>query len=53
MMILKENFEIHVTEKSAMRENRKIDRENTNVPVLCFDLENLIACPRADISFFL
>lgn len=49
---LKKDFEIHVTVKSTMRDNRKIDRENTNFPVLCFDLENVIACPRAEISYF-
>lgn len=30
---LKKNFEIHVTERIAMRETRKIDRENAHVPV--------------------
>jgi hypothetical protein len=49
---LKKSYEMHVIEKTAMRENRKIDRENTTIPVLCFDLENVIACPRAEISSF-
>lgn len=46
------SYEKHVKDKQAMRENRKIDRENLEVPVLCFDLQNVIACPRAEISSF-
>lgn len=48
----KASYEKHVVEKKAMRDNRKEDRENSKVPVLCFDLENVIACPRAEISSF-
>lgn len=45
-------YKKHVVEKNAMRENRKKDREGNAVPVLCFDLQNVIACPRAEISSF-
>lgn len=48
---LKRAFEMHIGEKkNAMRENRKTDRKNTNVPVLCFDLQIVIACSRAEKS---
>lgn len=45
-------YETHVKEKDAMRQNRQKDRDNKEVPVLCFDLENVISCPRAEISSF-
>lgn len=48
---LKEKYESHIKEKEAMRLERKKDRES-QAPVLCFDLENIITCPRAEISCF-
>lgn len=44
----------HNNNKTAMRENRKIDREmrDGDVAVVSFDLQNVITCPRAEISCF-
>lgn len=44
-------YKKHLKEKQAMRENRKKDREN-DIPVLCFDLENVLSCPKAEIKNF-
>lgn len=42
----------HVLEKEAMRANRKADRDDKDKLVLSFDLQNVITCPRANISSF-
>lgn len=48
---LKVNYERHQAMKLAMREERRKDKEE-GVPVLLFDLENVIGLPRAEISSF-
>lgn len=45
-------YENHIKEKEAMRSERNKDRESNDTAVLCFDLENVITCPRAEISCF-
>ncbi|KAJ8914063.1 hypothetical protein NQ315_017584 [Exocentrus adspersus] len=44
-----EQYKKHIQDKKEMREERQNDREG-DVPVLCFDLENVITCPKAEIS---
>jgi len=39
-----------IVHKVAMRDERARDRADTNKLVVCFDLENVISCPRANIS---
>lgn len=48
----KVSYQKHLREKKAMRDNRKEYRDNTDIPVLCFDLENVIASPTAENSSF-
>lgn len=38
-------------QKKAMREERKRDREG-KIPLLCFDLKNLLSFSKTEISFF-
>lgn len=40
--------------KAAMRESRKVDREmrDRDTAVVSFDLQNVIKCPQAEISCF-
>lgn len=45
-------YDDHIKEKIAMREERNLER-GANTPVFCFDLENVLSCPKAEISFFL
>lgn len=45
-------YENHIKEKDAMRSELNKDRESEDTAVLCFDLENVITCPRAEISCF-
>lgn len=44
-------YENHITAKESMRHERLTDKEG-RVPVLSFDLQNVISCPRAEISSF-
>jgi len=49
---LTQKHELHVasiTSKLATENERKKDR-NGEIPVLCFDLENVISLPRANVS---
>lgn len=39
----------HMAEKTAMRAENDQDKKN-KVPVLCFDLENVITCPRSYVG---
>ncbi|CAH2100965.1 unnamed protein product [Euphydryas editha] len=48
---LQEKINRHKTEKMAARSNRDKDRKGT-IPVLCFDLENVLSCPKAEVSNF-
>lgn len=45
-------YEEHIAEKVAMRDNRQKDRDNKNKAVITFDLENVLTCPKAEISQF-
>lgn len=44
-------FDQHTKTKNDMRLERNSDREN-KVPVLSFDLENVITCPRSEVGDF-
>ena len=48
---IEEGYQQHVTEKDLMRINREADKKSGKY-VLCFDLENVITLPKADISSF-
>lgn len=48
---LESKYEKHDQEKKAMREERKEDREN-DITVLCFDLENVLSCPKVEVKNF-
>ncbi|CAG9860870.1 unnamed protein product [Phyllotreta striolata] len=41
----------HMKEKEYMREQKQKDKESGK-PILCFDLENVLTCPKADIKNF-
>ena len=49
---LRESHQMHVTEKETMREQRRLDRDDKDKLVISFDLENVITCPKAEISSF-
>lgn len=42
-------MEKHIAEKEAMRKEKENDKKS-GIPVLCFDLENVITCPRSFIG---
>ncbi|XP_031329351.1 uncharacterized protein LOC116160305 [Photinus pyralis] len=44
-----EAMERHIAEKQAMRREKDNDKKS-NVPILCFDLENVITCPRSFVG---
>lgn len=44
-----EDMERHIAEKEAMRKEKENDKKS-DIPVLCFDLENVITCPRSFIG---
>ena len=44
-----EAMEKHIAEKEAMRKEKENDKKSS-VPVLCFDLENVITCPKSFIG---
>lgn len=48
---LDEKRTIHIAEKNAMRLERHRDRDSAE-NVLCFDLQNVLTCPQADVSCF-
>jgi hypothetical protein len=59
-----EKYQSHVTSKTATKTERDRDRQRTNSAapvvsadgleaVICFDLENVLSCPRANVSNFL
>lgn len=51
---LQEKFDAHQKDKSETREERESDRKSTNKTeaILCFDLQNVLTCPRANVSNF-
>lgn len=46
-----EKYRAHIEAKTATRAERDNDRKG-DVPVLSFDLQNVISCPRAEIGCF-
>lgn len=48
---LKQKYESHVLGKTQTKVERDNDRKSEK-PVLCFDMENVLTCPRANISNF-
>lgn len=49
---LKDKYDRHQLLKNHTRAERKKERENKDLPVLLFDLQNVILIPHADISSF-
>lgn len=49
---LKEKHNKHINDKNETRTERDEDRKSENT-VVCFDLQNVLTCPRANISIFL
>ncbi|KAF2881576.1 hypothetical protein ILUMI_24596 [Ignelater luminosus] len=47
----KSHYQNHILEKNAAREERQKDREGKTA-VLTFDLQNVLTCPKAEISKF-
>lgn len=47
-----EDYKKHITGKIACRNEKKKDKEDKNTVILCFDLENVLSCPRAEIGSF-
>lgn len=45
-------YDAHEKGKEETRAERKRDRENVNAFVVCFDLENVFALPRANVGTF-
>lgn len=45
-----EKYRAHIEAKTAMRAEKDYDRKGA-VPVLSFDLQNVISCPQAEIGF--
>lgn len=45
-----DSYENHILRKNQMRQHRNNEKENKDLPVLLFDLQNVITCPHADIS---
>nr|CAH7724128.1 unnamed protein product [Callosobruchus chinensis] len=46
------NYEKHMVEKKICRQERNLDRESKERAVLCFDLQNVLTCPKAEVSKF-
>ncbi|CAH1955924.1 unnamed protein product [Acanthoscelides obtectus] len=46
------NYEKHMVEKKTCRQERHSDRESKEKTVLCFDLQNVLTCPKAEVSKF-
>lgn len=44
-------YDMHIANKDSMRKERDADKKG-NIPILSFDLQNVINCPRAEISSF-
>ena len=42
----------HLAEKLAMREEKKRDKENENILIVVFYLQNVVTLPKAEISSF-
>lgn len=48
----REEYEKHIREKKACRNRRQSDRELKEKVVLSFDLQNVLTCPKAEVSKF-
>nr|CAH7721859.1 unnamed protein product [Callosobruchus chinensis] len=42
----------HISEKNLCRAERNHDREDVEKVILCFDLQNVLTCPKADVNKF-
>jgi len=51
---LETKYEAHIKDKGLTANKRNADRHNINDKevVVCFDLENVITCPRSNVSNF-
>ena len=47
-----EKYQKHLTDKTETQLERDTDRKKKQEIVVCFDLENVITCPRANVSNF-
>lgn len=47
----KNEYERHMQEKQMMRNEKKKDKDSAT-PILCFDLENVLSCPKGDVKNF-
>lgn len=45
-------YDKHVQERKVTQNNRQADRNNKDIPIVYFDLQNCIACPRSEVSTF-
>ena len=45
-------YKLHMADKTQTKSERDTDRNNVAKVVVCFDLQNVITCPRVDISNF-
>lgn len=48
----KEEYLLHIRQKEAARKERNGYREDKNKPVVTFDLQNVLSCPKAEVSSF-
>lgn len=48
----RKEYEKHMLEKKACRKRRQTDRELKENAVLSFDLQNVLTCPKAEVSKF-
>lgn len=52
-IFLRENevisYESHIRAKEKMRERKKEDKDS-EIPILCFDLQNVITCPKSEVG---
>lgn len=46
-----DEYSKHISEKEAVRQEKENDKMG-DIQRLCFDLENVLTCPKADISSF-
>lgn len=51
---LQEKFDAHKNDKSETREEWENDRKSTNKTeaIICYNLQNVLTCPRANVSNF-
>lgn len=51
---LQEKYDGHQKDKNETREEREKDRKSksSTEAIICFDMQNVITCPRANVSSF-